>query len=474
MERVKYIWSDDYVGERHGPVIPEEGDRTKPYSDKYWSKVETLPMSRIREIQLEKLIYLIKFAYENSAFYRKRWDEMKIKPSDIKSLEDIVKLPILKKEDFERDQVEYPPYGTVPTSSPNTHFQYYQTSGTTGKPRLYTDTKEDIENGIEVTIRAFYAHGVRPGWRGFYGFPFPPFMGFWHIFYSSAALGCQNVPKGPIPTAGWLKLIMNLAGSAESFLVSTPTYAIRQLEVAKEVGINPHDLKISKIIVSGEPGYGIPATNRLLAEGFNAEVHDQPGSTEHAGPQFFSCESLAKKEEPSDHITADYWLVEVLDPKSLDPVNPDKNGIKSGISCVTALSRFGMPSIRVMLGDYINVIEDTRCECGRTLPIVLGGIKSRGDDMFIVKGVNIYPALIENSVRSIEGLSAEYRIKKIPGNIFVLVEAEKGISKDDYPRLSELLQNDIKDKTTVRVNIEVLEPGSLPREEAKTKRVIKE
>lgn len=475
MSGVKYIWTEDLVGKRLGPEIPEEGNRAKPYDDKYFSRIETLPYDRIKEIQEEKLLFLVKYAYENSAFYKKQWDKAKVKPSDIKGLADVTKLPILKQKHFEKDQAENPPYGTAPTIPANEQYQYYQTSGTTGKPRLWTDTKQDLENGIFATSRALYAQGIRPGWRAFYAFPFPPFMGFWHIFHTSNAFGCQNVPKGPLSTVAWLKLILNLADDADNLLVSTPTYALRQLEAAKEAGINPLDLKIKKIILSGEAGYGIPATNKMLREGFGAEIHDHPGSTEHAGPILFSCEQLARPDELSDHITADYWLVEVLDPETLEPVEPDAEGKKSGISCITALSRFGLPAIRMLLGDHITVIENGKCACGRTLPIVKGAIKARLDDVIIIKGVNIYPSLVENIIRGFEELSPEYRIRKTQkGGGVILVEPVPEFPKDRYQVLAKALQEEIRQKTTVNMEIDIKDPGTLPRDEAKTKRVIKE
>ena len=119
MGQVKYIWSKEYVGKRLGPEIPEEGNRVRPYDDTFYSKIETLPHARIQEIQEEKLLFLVKYAYENSLFYKKKWDEAKVRPSDIKSLSDITKLPILKQKDFEKDQAENPPFGTAPTCPPN-------------------------------------------------------------------------------------------------------------------------------------------------------------------------------------------------------------------------------------------------------------------------------------------------------------------------------------------------------------------
>ncbi|MDY6863997.1 MAG: hypothetical protein SV062_13550, partial [Thermodesulfobacteriota bacterium] len=261
---------------------------------------------------------------------------------------------------------------------------------------------------------------------------------------------------------------------AHSFLLATPTYLLRQLEVAKEIGLDPHKLKIDRLLMSGEPGYSVPATHKLLQDGWNAQPHEHMGTTEVGGPVLFSCEYLADEEEPSDHINADYWLVEVLDKETLQPVEKDKNGEKTGISCITSLTQFGMPAVRLLIGDYLTVVEGEKCGCGRTLPIVKGGLKTRPEDVIIIKGVNIYPALIENSVRSMEGLSPEYRIKKTSLGATVLIEAGEDAPEELYEKLAKNLQEDIKIKTSVTLDVEIKSPGSIPKEETKTKRIIKE
>ncbi len=159
-----------------------------------------------------------------------------------------------------------------------------------------------------------------------------------------------------------------------------------------------------------------------------------------------------------------------MDPKTLEPVEKGK----PGLTVITALGRFGMPAIRFLQGDWLEISEE-RCKCGRTFALAKGGVKSRGDDMIIVKGVNIYPSLIEDSVRSIEGLSPEYRIKvSKTGKAVILVEPKPEVPKSEYDKLVQRLQEDIRSKTTVRMDISIQEPGTLPRDEVKSKRIIRE
>ncbi len=183
----------------------------------------------------------------------------------------------------------------------------------------------------------------------------------------------------------------------------------------------------------------------------------------------YSCEEQAKGEQLSDHIAIDSFLVELVDPKTLEPVKERD----PGANVVTALTRFGMPAVRFLLGDWLE-ISWKRCRCGRSLPLAKGGVTARSDDLIIVKGVNIYPSLVEDAVRSIKGLAAEYRLKQTKTKAVVLVEAGPLIPKSEYQNLAKALQDEIKGRTMVTIEIEILEPGTLPREEVKSKRIIKE
>jgi len=467
--KVKYLWNEEMAGERLGLDIVEEGDRSRAASDDIWCGVETVPLARLKEIQLERLKFLLSFSYERSRFYRELWDSKKVRPSDVKSLKDLTKLPVVTKYDFEKDQAAHPPFGTAPTSPPNEHLKYWQTSGTTARPRIWMDTRQDWENGLLLYSRSLYGHGVRPGWRGFFAFGFPPFIGFWLCFAATEAMGCQVVPKGTLPTTAWLQLMKNIAGSADSFLCSTPTFAIRQMEAAKELGISPAALGMNILTLAAEPGACVPATNRLLSQGWNAKIHDILGATETSGPILFSCQKQAEMTQVSDHINIDYFIVELLDPDTLEPV-PEGD---PGVTCVTALGRYGMPAVRFLVGDYFHVNERPDCPCGRTLPLALGGAIGRADDVLFVKGIKLYPSLVETSVRSIPGLGVEYKIQKKDEQVAVLVEAEPSVPEKEYPELAQKLQQDIKLKAHVTLSVEVHPAGIFPRLETKTPRVIK-
>jgi phenylacetate-CoA ligase len=434
-----------------------------------WCGVENLSPERLKEIQLQRLRFLLSFTYERSQFYRELWDSKKVRPSDVKSLEDLPKLPVVTKYDFEKDQAAHPPFGVAPTTPPNQHLKYWQTSGTTARPRIWMDTRQDWENGMLLYTRSLYGHGVRPGWRGFFAFGFPPFIGFWLCFAATEAMGCQVVPKGTLPTAAWIQIMQRIAGTAPSFLCSTPTFAIRQMEAAKELGISPAALGMNILTLAAEPGACVPATNRLLSQGWNAKIHDILGATETSGPILFSCQQQAEMTPVSDHINIDYFIVELLDPDTLEPVSEGA----PGITCVTALGRYGMPAVRFLVGDYFHIDEHPGCPCGRTLPLAVGGARARADDVLFVKGIKLYPSLVETSVRSTPGLGVEYRLQKKNGEVVVLVEAEPGVPEKEYPELARKLQEDLKLKATLTLPVEVHPAGTFPRLETKTPRIIK-
>jgi len=465
-EGVRFAWSEELVGSRVGYYPREEGNRVQPHSERYWATVETLPRERLEEIQLRRLQTLLQHTQANSAFYQRLWKSAGVVAEDVQRLEDLQAFPIVTKEHFDRDQREHPPFGSAWTVPPNEQMKVWQTSGTSGPPRLWVETKEDWENNMYLYARALYAHGVRPGWRAYSAFSYPPFIAFWLAHYASEMMGCQVVPKGALPTQVWLSVMQRLAGTAPAFMWATPTYAQRQIEVAAQMGLDPKTLGIKLLSLAGEPGACVPATKSALESAWGAVVHDVMGATESSGPILFTCEAQAALPRPSDHATVDYLIVEVLDLATHQPVPEGEYGAL----CVTALGRSGTPAVRFLLNDYVRLIWDA-CPCGRTLPLVTGGIHSRADDMLIIKGVNVYPSLIENIVRSVKGLGTEYLIVRGEGSAVVRVEAVSEVSADVYQALAAEVQAQIRAGTTLSLPVEVLAPGALPRSETKTKRI---
>jgi phenylacetate-coenzyme A ligase PaaK-like adenylate-forming protein len=199
---LRFHWTcPGMVAERHAVYPPEEGDRTKPWAPEIWSQVETLPLERLRAIQLAKLQRAVAFAWERSPFYRRLWEQHDVTPTAIRALDDVRKLPIIRKEDFEASQQVRPLFGDIPTAPPDspTFMKFWSTSGSTGQPRLWLATKEDHENDMYLFLRAFYAYGVRPGMRGLLRLRLPAVRGILEGPLRGRRDGLPGHPEGAAP-----------------------------------------------------------------------------------------------------------------------------------------------------------------------------------------------------------------------------------------------------------------------------------
>lgn len=457
------------VPRRDGWYPAEEGDRTQPHSERAWSAVETLPVERLREIQLAKLQRVVRFAWERSPFYRELWQRHDVSPADVSRLEDIQRFPLVRKEDFEQSQQAQPLFGNIPTAAPNSgaFMKFWSTSGSTGRPRLWLETKEDHENDILIFIRAFYAYGVRSGMRGYFGFAYPPFEAFWKAHYAAEAMGCHVIPKGPLPTA---VILRSLTQWKADFMVSTPTFAIRQAEVAQENGIELASIGIKIIVLAGEPGATISGTKRLIEQQWGgARVCDAMGMTEIGGPVLFTCAEQADRPEPSEHMLSDYTLFEVLDLDSQQPAQPGKDG---GL-VVTSLFRLGMPVVRMYTNDIVELSSEP-CDCGRTFPLMKGGVKGRLDDVIFYKGIKVVPATAEVAIRAVDGLGAEYLLEHRAELLKLTAEALPGRPGSDFESLAQAVRSEFTRLTSLRIPVAVVPFGTLTRVETKSKRLIRE
>jgi phenylacetate-CoA ligase len=466
---LRFHWTcPGMVAERHADYPPEEGDRTRAATDRLWSAVEALPLERLRAIQLAKLQRIVAFAWERSPFYRRLWEQHGVTPADIQTLDDVRRLPVIRKEDFEASQQARPLFGDIPTAPPDspTFMKFWSTSGSTGQPRLWLATKEDHENDMYLFLRAFHAYGVRPGMRGYFGFAYPPFEAFWKAHYAAEAMGCQVIPKGPLPTA---VILRSLTLWKADFMVCTPTFALRQAEVARQEGIDLRQIGIKIIVVAGEPGGSLPGTKALIEELWGgARVCDAFGMTEISGPVLFTCDSQAARPAPLAHMGLDYTLFEVVDPDTREPVPAGQEG---GL-IVTSLFRLGMPVVRMFTNDLVEV-TDERCDCGRSFPLVRGGVRGRLDDVIFYKGVKVSPAAGEVAVRAVPGLGLEYRLEHRGDTLTLTAEALDEVDAARFSALAAALQQEFTRLTSLRIPATIVRAGTLARAEMKSRRVVR-
>jgi phenylacetate-CoA ligase len=432
-------------------------------SDEYWNPIlETLPREKLRQLQLKKFQEIFTWAYEHSKFYRKLYRDAGIEPGDIKSFEDIHKVPKIEKAMLRDAQGKANfPYGDILSVPLEQVTEYHQTSGTTGQPVYQADTWQDWEWGAEAFAYALYAQGYRPSDRLFLPFGYNIFIAVWGAHYAAEKLGCEVIPGGVLNTEARILKMQELRATA---MGATPTYILGMAETARKIGIDPaKDLFIRKITAAGEPGGSIPATRKRMEEAWGAKVFDQCGSTE-IGHWGFECRYQAGM-----HVNEAFFLVEIEDVDTGDII--DAPG-KRGKMVVTTFTRMAQPCIRFDVKDLIRW-NASSCECGRTFRLLDGGILGRADDITKVKGVLLSPTAIEEVVRDIPQLSNEYQVvvtkKGDIDDILLKVEIVPEYAKDE-DSIRTVLVDQLRLKTNLGYKIEFHEYGSLPRSQTKSRR----
>jgi|CXWL01.1.fsa_nt_gi phenylacetate-CoA ligase len=369
-------------------------------------------------------------------------------------------MPLTTREELEQDQLAHPPYGTNLTYPLDQYCRYHQTSGSSGRPLRTLNRAEDWRWWIECWKTIYAAAGVGPDDRLIFPFSFGPFIGFWAAFESAVAMGNLSLPAGGMTTIARIEFL--LANEA-TFVCCTPTYALHMAEIAAEREIDLAASKVRGLIVAGEPGGNIPATRARIEQAWGARVFDHAGMTE-IGPYGFEC-----VESPgSMHVNEAQFIEEVIDPKTLQPVEAGQRGEL----VLTNLGRWGSPLIRYRTGDEVLVLRD-RCACGRTFARLEGGLLGRIDDMFIIRGNNVHPAAVEGILREFPAV-VEYRLtieqRGALSELRIEIEPARGTQHDE---LSKKVAESIASRLSFRPVVQCVEPGALPRFEMKARRVIR-
>lgn len=420
----------------------------------------------IRVDQLERLRTLVAELFPANQFYARKLQSVGV-TFDIASLADFSRrFPFTSKPELVADQLAQPPFGTNLTYPLARYTRFHQTSGTSGGPLRWLDTPESWDEMIAAWTEIFHAAGVSADDRVMFAFSFGPFIGFWLAFESAARLGCLCLPGGGLSSAARVRLMRD---NRATVLCCTPTYAIRLAEVALAEKIEPRSLGLKTIIVAGEPGGSIPATRAKLESLWpGARVFDHHGMTE-VGPVTFEC----PKQPGVLHVIESAYFAEVVDPATGNPA-------LNGELVLTTLNRIGSPLLRYRTGDLVklgtrNSELGTACACGRHNLSLEGGILGRVDDMIIVRGVNVYPSAVEEIIRRFAAVS-EYCVHVSTQSALaeLRVEIEPSDFCPDGHALAARVQQALESAFNLRVPVEAVAPGSLPRFEMKARRWIRE
>jgi phenylacetate-CoA ligase len=393
-----------------------------------------------RRAQWARLRAMLPELQRENSFYRAKLP---------KTARELRELPFTMKSELSEDQTAHPPFGTNLTYQIERYVRLHQTSGTTGHPLRFLDTRESWEWWRECWHSVYRAAGVTARDRIFFAFSFGPFVGFWSAFAGAERLGALCLTGGAMTTTERVAAIL---ATEATVLMSTPTYALRLAEAAREEGIDLARSALRVSIHAGEPGASIPATRDRIEKELGVEAFDHTGATE-VGAYGFSCSA-----RDGVHVNESEFIVEVVDSAG------EARDQGEGELVLTNLGRWGTPIIRYRTGDRVQAVRGA-CSCGRTLVKLAGGIAGRVDDMVTVRGVNVFPSAIEAIVRRFEAVG-EYRVElarvREMDELRCIIEAP--------PEVADRVGIAIHRELGIRCLVESVSPGTLPRFEMKARR----
>ena len=420
--------------------------------------MECMDRESMKKLQLERLQKTVKTCYDKVPFYRKKFDKMGIKPEDIKSLEDITKLPFTTKYDL-RD--EYP-FGlnAVPMDQ---IVRVHASSGTTGKPVVGTYTKNDIDNWAEGAARVLAVGDVGPGDVVQVSYGYGLFTGGLGAHDAAGKLGAVQLPTSAGNSEKQIMLMKDFGSTA---LCCTPSYALHLCEVMEKMGVKKEDLKLRVGFFGAEPWtWGI---RREIEEKMGIKAIDIYGLTEMCGPGVGGeCEY-----QDGTHIWEDMFYPEIINPETLEPVAPGEEGEL----VFTSLCKEAMPIIRYRTRDLTHLIYEP-CKCGRTA-VRIGKILGRSDDMLIIRGVNVFPSQIEAVLSEFNAFTPQYfiTVDRIDNEDTFDLDVEL---REEYfspnPAKQMLFIKPLYDRLVsvcgIKPNIHILPPGNIQRSMGKAKHV---
>lgn len=429
----------------------------------YWNPyLETLNPKQLEDLQYKRFKEILGFAYNNSPAYRDLYESVGITPDSIRCFDDIKRVPVIDKNFFDDRFPLNSFYGNSLAVPEQDVVFFHQTSGTTHTPLRQPDTIEDWYWWAECWAALLWAQGVRETDRVLIAFNYNLFIGFWGAHYGCEKVGAEIISAGGLSTQQRLEKITELGVTA---VITTPTYAFRLLEAAREKEIDMRSGPVKRIICAGEPGALIPSTKNELETQWNCDVFDHVGATE-VGAWGFEC-----SQKPGGlHVNESMFLTELLDFDSHEAITgPDKYGYL----VITAFNRKGRPCIRFNTND-IGCWQESACPCGRTYRLLKGGVQGRIDHLIKARGTFVTPAAIENIINDEKKLGREYLIKigEKSKTLDLIVETASELDVSEYQSVKNDLEEKIYNKTFLHFNITLKPNGELPRNELKSKRVI--
>ena len=425
----------------------------------YWQKEETMSLDEKKVLQGERLIQTVESVYKNVPFYKKKMQDMGIEPGDIRSIDDLSKLPFTTKQDL-RDNY---PYGLFAVPMEEV-VRIHASSGTTGRPTVVGYTKNDIDMWADMIARCFTAYGVTKKDIVQVAYGYGLFTGGLGAHYGAEHLGATVVPISGGNTKKQIQLIEEFGSTV---LACTPSYALYIGESMRNMGIDPRSTNLRVGIFGAEPW-----TEEMRAEIevlLGIQAMNIYGLSEIMGPGVaFDCE-----EKNGLHVNDDHFVPEIIHPETLE-VQPYG---KEGELVFTCITKEALPLLRYRTRDLTSLQGGT-CSCGRTL-VRMGRITGRSDDMLIIRGVNVFPSQIESVILKVAEVAPHYvlivdRINNLD-TLEVWVEAKEGLFTDAIKSLEKVekhITSELFSLLGLHVKIKLVEPKTIERSEGKAKRII--
>lgn len=426
---------------------------------------ETWPRERIEAFQLAQLKRQLVHVGTTSLYYRRLFKEIGFDPAGFDRLADIGRLPLTRKRDYVASIERLPPYGEFVAAGATEVRRIHFSSGTTSKPAPQFWTAFDLDRWADLYARYAHAQGVGPGdvYQCLFGFAW--FVGGLGGMAGYQRLGATCIPSGNQDTERQIRSIFEYGVTA---LTGTPSFVAYLADSARSMGFDPRESKVRTIMLGGEPGAGIAATRTRLQAEWDAACYDGYGSLEFQ-PIGWECH-----ERQGPHLAEDFVYAEVLD----EAGSPCAEGVP-GVLVLTHLDKQAGPLVRWWTGDVV-VRDSSPCACGRTHARLVGGVRGRADDMLVIRGVNLFPSAVEEVVRSFARLTPEYQIvlnDSVRDAAGFLTGIHLRVERADAsvpPQIADDLTREIRARLQVRATVELLQPGSLPRNTHKAKRVVRE
>lgn len=436
-------------------------------SDDHWSpSLDCASRDELIAIQNHKLAAVTPFLYENSRFYRNRFDRLGLAPTDIQTVDDLSKWPVVDKQEMMEDAAASPPYGTYSTHTDELWrrrgWMMFSSSGSTGLPRVFRYSQIDRELWAWANARAMHSHGIRPDDSVLICSGYGPHVFAWGVQFGLAKMNVGTIPGGGLTGEMRARLVDRFKPTV---VCGTTSYALHLGRIMEELGLEPAKSSVRLMLVGGEPGTGILNTRRRLQDLWDAKMVEFYGCTEaspHCGG--YSCPaSEAEDGTVSTHLMEDVQIWELVDPDSHEQLADGQRGL----TVCTNLNSESSPQLRFLVGDYTTYTRET-CACGRTHVRAMGSFSGRADDLINLRSTKMYPAQLEEAVRSVAGIGDEYEIVLSTNKDGLDVMTARVEHSQD---VADKVAYAIRTHCEIRSDVEVLAPGTLPKTEFKAKRV---